>query len=204
MTIPRQQWWSGVIVLLALGLGTAVNKRLPDPDEIRQEPFYREVSRGATVSLRTGRVNVLGVDAAPSLKNDTRDLAIASKDAVFVVLDVEYMTWKRPGTLASIFIESQDGRRFGGLPPVGTGGCGVAQPGIPIRCQVVVEVAREALPGAVALLTEDADWKGWWDDVARIDLRIDEALARELQGRQRPIQVRTLAQVQETGTGGTK
>lgn len=197
MIISRQQWWSGVIVLLALGLGTAVNKRLPDPDEIRWQPFYREVSRGATVNLRTGRVNVLGVYTAPSLQGEARHLAIASKDAIFVVLDVEYTAFKRPGTLASIFIESQDGRRFGGLPPVGTSSCGVAQPGIPVRCQVVIEMARDALPGATALLTEDANWKGWWDDVARIDLRIDAALARELQSRQKPISVRTLAQVQE-------
>ena len=190
----RSHLLTGGLALLALSAGAALTRWLPDPQAIRQEPYFRAVSRNASVNLRTGSVNVVGLNAAPEIR-DAFSTA-RSQHGTFLVVDVEYTALNRPGVLTNLLVETEDGRLFGGSPPAGSGSCGVAQPGIALSCQVVFEVDKVALQGARLRIPADVRGDGRGDDMALIDLSIDAALAKDLAGRQTPITVRP-AQVQE-------
>lgn len=191
----RSHLVTGGLVLLALSAGVFINKRLPEPASVREAPFIREVSRNASVNLRTGQVTVLGVEASPTLAG--QQVTAVSKDGTFLVLDLEFRARNRPGSLSRLTLEARDGRTFGGLPPTGTDGCGPAQPGIPVRCQVVFEVDRVALDGLKLRVPSDQFSSGRGDLVALIDLNIDPALAQNLNARKAPLTVSSVARERE-------
>lgn len=198
-TTSRAKWRSGlvtgVLVLLALSLGMFVDQRLPDPASVREAPFIREVSRNASVNLRTGQVNVVNLNASPTLRG--QQVVAVSKEGTFLVLDLEFRARNQPGTLSHLTLQATDGRTFGGLPPTGSDGCGPAQPGIAVRCQVVFEVDRPALAGLKLRVPSDNVSSGQGDVVALIDLSIDPAQAQRLNAQKAPLDVSSVAQVQE-------
>ena len=197
--ITTHHWQSrliaGTLALLALSAGVFISKRLPDPASVRKAPFMREVSRNASVNLRTGQVAVLDLEASPTLLG--RQVTAVSKEGTFLVIHLEFRAMNRPGMLSNLTLQATDGRTFGGLPPTGTDGCGPAQPGIPVRCQVVFEVDRAALTGLKLRVPSDQFSSGDGDLVALIDLNIDQAEAQKLNEQKAPLTVSSVAQEQE-------
>ena len=55
---------TSVIVLGALGVGTAISTHLPKADDVTHAPFIVQGVVGKPVKLRTGELVVLGVDGS--------------------------------------------------------------------------------------------------------------------------------------------
>lgn len=176
MALPRTTLATGVIVVAALLVGSAINAQLPDPDAIFSTPFEHPGGVGETITLRNARITVTGVDAAKELEWLDQ---VAVSAGVFLVIDVTYEPVGETSVLGSSSrLVAADGRQFGGRTPVASA-CGPAQPGLPLACKVSLEVPPDALAGAILEVPAGGDTT-LMDDVAVVDLGITAARAAEL------------------------
>jgi len=156
-------------VVCALALGTWVNSLLPNRTDTLSQPFDRHGAPGESVTIRTGTVEVTRVSAAPSV----RDAAgrTATSTGLFVVATLRFTASGESYAVRPIQVRSADGRTFGGTQPlIGTEACGASQAGIPITCDVAIEVDPSALPGAQLIVHNYSS--GGADDRAFLDLGI--------------------------------
>lgn len=176
MALPRTTLATGVIVVAALLVGSAINAQLPEPDAIFSTPFEHPGGVGETITLRNARITVTGVDAAKELEWLDQ---VAVSAGVFLVVDVTYEPRGETSVLGSnARLVAADGREFGGRTPVSPA-CGPAQPGLPLACRLTLEVPPDVLAGAVLKVPAGIDTT-LMDDVAVIDLGITPERASEL------------------------
>ncbi len=173
-----QAW---VIALAALALGAWLMAQLPDPEALSQQPFEHSAKAGDDVMLRTARIRLLSVDASSRIfvpkQTDAGGVNTGiSANGVFLVPTIELRGKGESVAVGNLEILARDGRVFGGLQAIGSNGCGSAPPDLPVRCQLVFEVDKSALAGAKLLVPAG----GKADDMAVIDLGIDESKARQL------------------------
>jgi hypothetical protein len=167
---------TAVAVLAALAAGTALNSALPSADDVGDAPFVATDVVGQQVHLRTGELTVLGVDASTTI---TGGLGQAiSEQGTFLIVKLRWVASPKPQPLSGTWVRAANGRTYHAGSPV-TAGCAPAQTGIPVVCQLVFEMPKSALAGAVLVapseaISADADLQ------ARIDLGIDPALASTL------------------------
>lgn len=185
MRLTRSGLLTGLIVVLALWVGSIVTSWLPDPQQVYAASFFRPGTVGETVSIRSYNVTVTGVRAGPEVATDAQ---VAVTRSLWLVVDLTWsptdaaIAWSSEGvasqlTAAEPRLMSADGREFGGLPGITTT-CGAAQPGLPLTCSVPFEVPPDALEGAHFWFP--SSYVGAMDDVADIDLDIDAARAADL------------------------
>ena len=174
-----------LLVIAALFLGTVVTERIPDPQETLNAPFDHEAGVGEPVAMRTGVVTVTGVRAA---KQVTSFVDTATTRGVWLIVDTEWTPQHEPHILSGseVRIRAADGRSFGG-DSVLTASCTPTQPGITFLCSFAFEMDPKALPGATVLLP--ASLLGEADDVAVVDLGLDEAAAQRLAAATAPIKL---------------
>ncbi len=174
-----------LLVIAALFLGSVITQRIPNPQETLNAPFEHEVGLGEPVTMRTGVVTVTGVRAA---KQVTSFVDTATTRGVWLVIDTEWTPRHEPYLLsgAEARIRATDGRSFGG-DSVLTTSCTPTQPGVTFVCSFAFEMDPAALPGAKALLP--ASLLGEADDVAVVDLGLDEATAQRLAAATAPIKL---------------
>ncbi len=175
MKFTREGLLTAILVVAALFVGSFIAERIPHPDRVlTEQPFFHEAELGETVRLRTAEVTVDRVDAA---KRVERFGEVSESAGVWLVVDIVWSPIHEPRTLggSSVFVRARDGREFGDTQAV-TSTCGPTQPGVPIACQIAIEVDPSALAGAQLLIPADGFVRAS-DDVAVVDLGIDEARA---------------------------
>lgn len=176
MQFTRDGITTVLLVIAALFLGTVVADRIPDPQTMLNAPYEHEAKLGEPITLRTGVLRVTGVRAAKQVTsfNDT-----ASTRGIWLVADAEWTPQHEPHPLlgSEVRVKTTDGRRFGGAPVLTTT-CLPTQPGITFVCSFAVEMDPAGVAGSTllvpALVLDEAD------DVAVVDLGLDEASAQRL------------------------
>lgn len=168
---------TGVIVVAALFVGSTINAALPDPNSVFAAPFEHPAAVGEPVTLRDAIVTVTGLESG---KEIARFNEVAVTEAVFLVVQLTYEPSEETQVLPLnvLRVVAADGRQYGGWSPVSTG-CGPTPPGLPVTCRAPFELPPDALPGARLLIPAGASTTQM-DDVAVIDLGIDEARADAL------------------------
>lgn len=190
---------TAVVVLATLSLGTLIKNELPQPDHIRQRPYLRQAAIQTPIYLRTGSVEVLSVDASSRITDQWA--SAISQNGTFLVVTLKFTANNQPESVANLSIEAADGRSFGGNPPLGTNLCGISQPGIPLRCQVIFEIDKAALPGAKLRIPATIMTDGAGDDVALVDLGLDQKKATALARRSQPLNFISFAVAGTEGAG---
>lgn len=178
MKFSRTGLLTSVLVVAALFVGSYISSVLPSPDRMMSErPFLHSADIGETVSLRTADVTVTEVSTAKEVALLGQ---IAGTSGVWIVADITWSPVNAPAVLRgnSVVVEAADGRRFGGTQAI-INNCGPTQPGLPVTCQLAVEMVADALDGA-KLLIPASDSVDQSDDVAVVDLGIDADRAAEL------------------------
>ncbi|MFC5338391.1 hypothetical protein [Leucobacter denitrificans] len=178
MKFSRTGLLTAVLVVAALFIGSFIAERLPASDRVMSErPFIQQARLGDTVAMRTAEVSVTGVQSASEVETLGR---VAGTSGVWIVFDIVWSPVAEPGLLPNraVVLRAADGRTFGDTQPV-TNSCGPTQPGLPVSCQIPIEVSPDALEGAHLLIPAGASTEES-DDVADFNLGIDKALAEEL------------------------
>ena len=183
MRLPRPRrstFGVGALVVAGLAVTQSLDALLPsatgaDFGTGAQRPFVREGIVGTPIALRTGDLTVKAVEGATTLEES--GAYPVTTEAVFVVV---HFTWKprqEKGTIAVAEVAGGDDRVFRATS-IGSGRDGVTcpfpPPGVTAECTAVVELPRDALPGASVTLSTNAIDEGL-DDVARVDLGVDAA-----------------------------
>lgn len=170
----------------ALAVASVLNSRLPNAQDVMDEPFVIHGGVGESLRLRTGTLTVNRVDATNVVTLDGR---AAQTTAVWLVLEATFDATGEARALAidAGSIETVDGRAFGHTSPLRPT-CGMAQPGLPITCTFAYEIAADALAGAhlkmpAASLVVGPDE----DSFADVELGITDAVAADLGARHTPL-----------------
>ena len=160
---------------VALLLGSWLTTQLPDRDTVASAPFLRPGKVGQDVELRTGTVKVTNVRSAAEVKLGS----VATTSGVWLVVTLDFTPKGEQRFLRKL--ELKDGRdRVFNHASSFSRVCGPAQPGLILGCEFALEVSKDALPDAELHLSTNPPGAELPDDVAVIDLEIDEARAEQL------------------------
>lgn len=181
MTRLRHTIQIGAIAALSLAAGLYAASFIPDPDAVRTAPFVQAVKPGDAATFRLGTIKVISVEAsqkihAPRRIHRSGGNTAVSQFEIFLVPTIELTATHEPAGLGNMTITDRKGRIFGGPPPAGDNGCGPGQPGLPVRCQLVFEMPKDGLEGAILNVPAG----GGGDEVLHIDLGINAEKAKQL------------------------
>ena len=168
------------VVLVAMAVGRVITETVP-VNEIATEPFVRTGEVGEVVALRYADVEVTGVRAGPHLYG-AEPIAAAGQ---FLLVDLRIVARSESLSMFGFALIDRDGRRYA---PMGRGATcptnTTAPAGVPWYAVFCFDVPKSALDGMVVELAkgdhgvDGANQRR--DDLARIDLGIDQASAKEM------------------------
>ena len=159
----------------ALLLGSWLTTQLPDRDTVAAAPFLRPGKVGQDVELRTGTVKVTNVRSAAEVKLDS----VATTSGIWLVVTLDFIPKGEQRLLRKLELKDGRDRVFNHANSLSRA-CGPAQPGLILGCEFALEVPKDALPDAELHLSTNPPGSELPDDVAVIDLEIDEARAEQL------------------------
>lgn len=161
-----RQLGAGALVLAALAVGRVVEDRLPSAGPVGQQPFERHVAVGEAAHLRIGDVTVTEVQGSKAWAG----VAEAKlTPGLWVIAHVELVPSRRDSGISDVRVRSSDERTWSMGRGESTCKGGVA--GVPMRCQVIVEIPEEPIPDA-ELVLRWTDLDDRWDDQAVVPLTI--------------------------------
>ena len=160
---------------VALLLGSWLTTQLPDRDTVAAAPFLRPGKVGQDVELRTGTVKVTNVRSAAEVKLDS----VATTSGIWLVVTLDFTPKGEQRLLRKLELKDGRDRVFNHANSLSRA-CGPAQPGLILGCEFALEVPKDALPDAELHLSTNPPGSELPDDVAVIDLEIDEARAEQL------------------------
>ncbi|QUC13398.1 hypothetical protein [Arachnia propionica] len=160
---------------VALLLGSWLTTQLPDRDTVAAAPFLRPGKVGQDVELRTGTVKVTNVRSAAEVKLDS----VATTSGIWLVVTLDFIPKGEQRLLRKLELKDGRDRVFNHANSLSRA-CGPAQPGLILGCEFALEVPKDALPDAELHLSTNPPGSELPDDVAVIDLEIDEARAEQL------------------------
>jgi len=163
---------AGVLVVLALVLGQWLHQQLPERAQ-SSRPYEEPVEVGGTARLRTGDLEVVSVDGAPSVAPDGGSVRVSP--GVFVVVELAWTPRGKSSGLSYAALRDNAGRvlPFFGASSRSSIDCSGAVVGRAVRCLVVAEADPGTVPGArLALAPLGIDER--WDSMAVVDLGADE------------------------------
>ena len=160
---------------VALLLGSWLTTQLPDRDTVAAAPFLRPGKVGQDVELRTGTVKVTNVRSAAEVKLDS----VATTSGIWLVVTLDFIPKGEQRLLRKLELKDGRDRVFNHASSLSRT-CGPAQPGLILGCEFALEVPKDALPDAELHLSTNPPGAELPDDVAVIDLEIDEARAEQL------------------------
>jgi len=111
-------------------------------------PFVTHGEAGEAVPLEPGTVTVHGARAARTLDDGYGGEVTTA--GVWVAVDLSVSGGDRPLRVGSFALVDEDGRTFDATRRVSLNDTGLAQPGSPVRTEILFEVPEDAV-GAVAL-----------------------------------------------------
>ena len=176
--VSRRRFSRCLMVLsltVALLLGSWLTTQLPDHDTVAAAPFLRPGKVGQDVELRTGTVKVTNVRSAAEVKLDS----VATTSGIWLVVTLDFTPKGEQRLLRKLELKDGRDRVFNHASSLSRT-CGPAQPGLILGCEFVLEVPKDALPDAELHLSTNPPGAELPDDVAVIDLEIDEARAEQL------------------------
>ena len=160
---------------VALLLGSWLTTQLPDRDTVAAAPFLRPGKVGQDVELRTGTVKVTNVRSAAEVKLGS----VATTSGIWLVVTLDFIPKGEQRLLRKLELKDGRDRVFNHANSLSRA-CGPAQPGLILGCEFALEVPKDALPDAELHLSTNPPGAELPDDVAVIDLEIDEARAEQL------------------------
>lgn len=160
---------------VALLLGSWLTTQLPDRDTVAAAPFLRPGKVGQDVELRTGTVKVTNVRSAAEVKLDS----VATTSGIWLVVTLDFIPKGEQRLLRKLELKDGRDRVFNHANSLSRA-CGPAQPGLILGCEFALEVPKDALPDAELHLSTNPPGSELPDDVAVIDLEIDDARAEQL------------------------
>ena len=177
MVSPRRfpRWLMVLSLTAALLLGSWLTTQLPDRDTVAAAPFLRPGKVGQDVELRTGTVKVTNVRSAAEVKLDS----VATASGIWLVVTLDFTPKGEQRLLRKLELKDGRDRVFNHASSLSRT-CGPAQPGLILGCEFALEVPKDALPDAELHLSTNPPGAELPDDVAVIDLEIDEARAEQL------------------------
>lgn len=167
----------GALVVAGLAVTQSLDALLPsatgsDFGTGAQRPFVREGAPGSPIALRTGELTVTSIEGATTL--DETGAYPVTTEAVFLVVHFTWTPRSEKGSITVAEVAGADDRVFRATS-IGSGRDGVTcpfpPPGVTADCTAVVELPRDALPGATVTLSSNAVDEGL-DDVARVDVGV--------------------------------
>ena len=176
--VSRRRFSRCLMVLsltVALLLGSWLTTQLPDRDTVAAAPFLRPGKVGQDVELRTGTVKVTNVRSAAEVKLDS----VATTSGIWLVVTLDFIPKGEQRLLRKLELKDGRDRVFNHANSLSRA-CGPAQPGLILGCEFALEVPKDALPDAELHLSTNPPGSELPDDVAVIDLEIDEARAEQL------------------------
>lgn len=168
------------VVLVAMAVGRVITDTVP-VNQLATDPFVRIGAVGTPVTLRYADVEVTGVRAGPHLYG-AEPVAAAGQ---FLLVDLRLVARQESTSLLGFSLIDRDGRRYA---PMGRGSTcptnTTAPAGVPWFAVFCFDVPKRALRGMVVEVAKgdyDVDGTGQRrDDLARVDLGIGAAEAREM------------------------
>ena len=176
--VSRRRFSRCLMVLsltVALLLGSWLTTQLPDRDTVAAAPFLRPGKVGQDVELRTGTVKVTNVRSAAEVKLGS----VATTSGVWLVVTLDFTPKGEQRLLRKLELKDGRDRVFNHASSLSRT-CGPAQPGLILGCEFALEVPKDALPDAELHLSTNPPGAELPDDVAVIDLEIDDARAEQL------------------------
>lgn len=164
------------VLVAALLVGSWASSLVPMVDDAGEAPFVREAAVGDAVELRTGTVTVEGIRAASEVVHSSQ---VAATEGLWLLADVRFDARGETRYLPQPWLVTPDGTRYGDRQAV-TLSCGPAQPGLPVRCTVGLEVPKSALEGAHLWIPADHLGTDNPDDLLDVDLALDAAAVETL------------------------
>ena len=169
------RWLMVLSLTVALLLGSWLTTQLPDRDTVAAAPFLRPGKVGQDVEFRTGTVKVTNVRSAAEVKLDS----VATTSGIWLVVTLDFTPKGEQRLLRKLELKDGRDRVFNHASSLSRT-CGPAQPGLILGCEFALEVPKDALPDAELHLSTNPPGAELPDDVAVIDLEIDEARAEQL------------------------
>lgn len=174
---------AGALVLAALAVGRVVEQRLPEPDAVGTAPIEKRTEIGDPVDLRVGTVTVTKVTGG---KSWTSISEAKLTTGVWIVADVELLPSRLKSGINDVRIRDDQGHTW--FMGRGESTCTGVIAGVPMTCQVIVEVPEQPISGAELVLRwNPADDR--WDDQAVIPLDLGEAKIKEYAAVTEPIKI---------------
>ena len=174
---------AGALVLAALAVGRVVTDQLPDAKAVGSAPIERVAQIGEVAHLRVGDVKVVKVQGG----NVWSGIVEAkTTPGMWVVADIEFTPRRDEGAISLATIRDDAGHEWSLGRGIST--CKLGIPGVPMTCQVAVEVPAKAMSGAELVLR----WNPYdrrWDDQAVIPLTIDDESAATWAKNEEPIKI---------------
>lgn len=179
----------GLISVIALAVGLFAASFIPQPKTVRAAPFVQKLAVDDWAHMRKGTVRIIAVEASKKVHGPRRvgqngANTGVSQHGLFLIVTIDFQSKQEPSAVSDATITDRKGRVFGGTQAVGDTACGTGQPKLTIRCQLVFEMPKGSLEGA--MLTVPAGRGA--DDVAQWDLGIDAEKAKQLESH--PVAVR--------------
>lgn len=170
------------VVLAAMATGRVITDHIPT-DDLDSRPFVHAAKVGQTAHLRYGDVRVDGLRAAHEILSAGSSYVAPHG---FLVVDVTFTGRNRDGSsLGGLELVDREGRHHAPSDRACVTRIGGAD-GVPWHVMLCYQVAASALPGIqLEVAPSSSDLQGQdqeRDDLARIDLGIDAAKAREITG----------------------
>lgn len=185
ITVPTAT--SGLLVVLALALGQWLHQQLPARADASR-PYEVPVTVGQTAQLRSGDVEIVSVDGAPSVVPKAGAGLVSP--GVFVVVEFTFTPLGESSNLTYGQWRDNAGRvvPFFGASSRSSITCDGRVVGRPTRCLAVVEADPQTVPGArVALAANSLDER--WDSIAVVDLGVDVADVDAWVARDEPLEL---------------
>jgi hypothetical protein len=173
----------GIVVLAALAVGQTADRALP-MERTDERPFIHAAGIGDRVHLAYADVTVDALHTAKALDAGQTDVGTPGR---WLVLDVTVVAWGHPLATPGVSLEDASGRSFRVDPRSGYS-WEAAPTGVPWQVQVPFELPEDALRGATFVFSRNAN-DDRRDDVARINLGIEDGDAAELWDTQQTMEV---------------
>lgn len=160
---------AGALILAALAVGRVVTDRLPDAEAVTEAPIERRVDVGETAHLRVGDVTVTDVTGATSWAGI---LEAKRTEGVWMAASVLLVPSRYESGISYAAVRDAAGHVW----EIGRGDstCKGTIAGVPMRCKIVIELPRRAIPGAELVLRwTPMDLR--FDDQAVVPLTLDAA-----------------------------
>lgn len=171
----RQRWFAYaptlVLSVVLISAAALVDYFVPTAESIFFSPHVVHGSLGEEITLRTATLRVTRVRTAHVLVDYRGE---SKTTGTWLVVDLHLTPTQEPVTVSGIEVKGGEGALYSSSF-VGHTDCGPAQTGVPTVCSVGIEMPRSALVGAHLIVPADGHRAAWGDDVALVDLGLDES-----------------------------